>query len=205
MEEDEGVSSSPPAVPDQVEPLAVVRLGHPILRDVAEPVPESWFASAPLHDFGLRLVRTMLEAQGVGLAAPQVAEGLRMFSYWLPADDDQPGIEPIVLVNPEVKIVDSALDEGWEGCLSIPGLRGLVPRYRRIKVKARSVDGTTVSLTADGFQARVIQHEHDHLDGIVFLDRMASTRSLTFEEEWERYLSHLDDFSQGTSADPRIR
>jgi len=118
---------------------------------VAEPVPESWFASGRLHAFGQSLVRTMLEAEGVGLAAPQVEEGLRLFSYWLPPDDDLPGIEPVVLVNPELKVVDGELEEGWEGCLSIPGLRGLVPRHRRIKVRARLVDGSTVSLTAERF------------------------------------------------------
>jgi peptide deformylase len=93
-----------------------------------------------------------------------------------------------VFVNPELRAIGEETEEGWEGCLSIPGLRGLVPRHNRIKVKARSVDGEQVSLTADSFHARVIQHEHDHLDGIVFLDRMTSARSLAFEEEWDRYV-----------------
>ena len=79
------------------------------------------------------------------------------------------------------------MEEGWEGCLSIPRLRGLVPRHRRIKVRGWSVDGEPLSLTADGFHARVLQHENDHLDGIVFLDRMTSMASLAFEDEWERY------------------
>ena len=98
-----------------------------------------------------------------------------------------------MLVNPELKVVDSDLEDGWEGCLSIPGLRGIVPRHRRIKVKARTLDGSTISLTAEGFHARVIQHEHDHLDGIVFIDRMTSAHSLTFEEEWERYVLESED------------
>ncbi len=134
------------------------------------------------------MIRTMLDEEGVGLAAPQVAEELRLFAYWLPATEGAPGIEPTVLVNPEIRSVDDTVEEGWEGCLSIPGLRGLVPRQRRIKVKARAIDGTPVSLTADGFHARVILHEHDHLDGIVFLDRMTSAQSLAFEPEWERYV-----------------
>ncbi len=83
-------------------------------------------------------------------------------------------------------------EEGWEGCLSIPGLRGLVPRFRRIKVRARTIEGTPVSLTADGFHARVIQHEFDHLDGVVFLDRMTSTNSLAYEAEWERFVLSAD-------------
>lgn len=168
--------------------LEIIRLGHPVLRSTADAVPEDWFASGRLDDLGRSLIRTMLEEEGVGLAAPQVAEELRLFAYWLPAHDDTPGIDPTVLVNPELRVVDDELEEGWEGCLSIPGLRGLVPRYRRIKVKARTVDGNPVSLTADGFHARVIQHEHDHLDGVVFLDRMASVGSLAFEEEWERFV-----------------
>jgi peptide deformylase len=172
-----------------VEPqlLQVVRLGHPVLRVTAEPVPEEWFASGRLESLGRDLVRTMLEEEGVGLAAPQVAEPLRLFAYWLPAHDEMSGVEPTVVVNPEIRVVDAELEEGWEGCLSIPGLRGLVPRHRRIKVKGRTVDGEKLSLTADGFHARVIQHEFDHLDGVVFLDRMTSAHSLTFEEEWERY------------------
>jgi peptide deformylase len=168
--------------------LEVIRLGHPALRSVAEPVPEEWFSSGRLADFGRDMVRTMLEEHGVGLAAPQVAEGIRLFTYWVPETDDEPEIPPAVLVNPEIRPVGDDVEEGWEGCLSIPGLRGMVPRYRRLKVKARSIEGDPVSLTADGFHARVLQHEHDHLDGIVFLDRMASIRSLAFEPEWETYV-----------------
>ncbi len=168
--------------------LEVIRLGHPTLRAVAEPVPEEWFATGRLADLGRNMVRTMIEESGVGLAAPQVAEGIRLFTYWVPGTDDEPEIPPVVLVNPEIRPVGDDFEDGWEGCLSIPGLRGIVPRYRRLKVKARTVEGAPVSLTADGFQARVIQHEYDHLDGIVFLDRMTSTRSLAFEPEWEKFV-----------------
>ena len=168
--------------------LEVVRLGHPVLRAMAEPVPEGWFGSGRLRELGEDLIRTMLEEDGVGLAAPQVAEPLRLFAYWLPASDAAGELAPTVLVNPELRAIGDELVEGWEGCLSIPGLRGLVPRHERIKVRARTVAGETVSLTADGFHARVLQHEFDHLDGIVFLDRMSSVRSLAFEPEWERYV-----------------
>lgn len=172
----------------QAQLLEVIRLGHPVLRQVAEPVPEEWFSSGRLSDLGLNLVRTMLEEDGVGLAAPQVAESLRLFAYWLPGHDDREEIAPTVVVNPELRIVDPEVDEGWEGCLSIPGLRGLVPRHRRIKIKGRDIAGNDVSFTADGFHARVIQHEFDHLDGVVFLDRMSSASSLAYEQEWERYV-----------------
>jgi peptide deformylase len=168
--------------------LEIVRLGHPVLRSVAEEVPEDWFGSGRLADLGRDMVRTMIEEQGVGLAAPQVADSLRLFTYWVPESEEHPEIAPAILVNPEVRAIGDEVEEGWEGCLSIPGLRGLVPRFRRVKVKARTVDGSPVSLTADGFHARVIQHEYDHLDGVVFLDRMTSTHSLAFEPEWERYV-----------------
>ena len=174
--------------PHSAKLLEVIRLGHPTLRDVAEPVPEDWFSSARLMDLGRDMIRTMIEENGVGLAAPQVAESLRLFAYWVPETEDEAEIPPTVLVNPEIRPIGEDFEEGWEGCLSIPGLRGLVPRHRRIKVKARRVDGEPVSLTADGFQARVIQHEHDHLDGVVFLDRMTNIHSLAFEPEWERYI-----------------
>jgi peptide deformylase len=168
--------------------LEVVRLGHPVLRTVAEPVPEEWFGGGRLQQLAVDLVHTMLEGDGVGLASPQVAEPLRLFAYWVPSDDEREELAPAVLVNPEIRPMGDDLVDGWEGCLSIPGLRGMVPRHRRIKVKARTVDGDPVALTADGFHARVIQHEYDHLDGVVFLDRMTSPRSLAYEEEWERYV-----------------
>jgi peptide deformylase len=174
--------------PEAGQLLEVIRLGHPVLRTLAEPVPEDWFASERLSSLAASLVHTMLEEDGVGLASPQVAEPLRLFAYWLPSDGESEELAPTVLVNPEIRPFGEEVVEGWEGCLSIPGLRGLVPRHQRIKVKARTVDGDPVSLTADGFHARVIQHEYDHLDGVVFLDRMASPHSLAYEDEWERYV-----------------
>ncbi len=170
------------------EPLTIVRLGHPVLREVAEPLPEDRLGSPWLLEFAERLVRTMFEGKGVGLAAPQVAESVRLFAYWLPGPDGRPEVEPTVLVNPTIRPIGEEMESDWEGCLSVPGLRGIVPRHRRIKVKARSVTGEPISLTADGFHARVIQHEFDHLDGVVYLDRMESMDSLVFEEEWERYV-----------------
>jgi peptide deformylase len=165
--------------------LRVVRLGHPVLRAVADPVPTDWVDTERLHEFGASLIRTMVEEDGVGLAAPQVAEPLRLFAYWVPGDEPRDEVPPTVVVNPEIRPVGDELVEGWEGCLSIPGLRGLVPRFRRIKVKGLTLTGEPLSFTADDFHARVIQHELDHLDGIVFLDRMRSLQSLAFDRELE--------------------
>lgn len=179
--------------PNPPSSLEVIRLGHPLLREVAESVPEEWFGSGRLQSLAAGLIHTMLCEEGVGLAAPQVAESLRLFAYWMPSSDDTEGIEPTILVNPEFRPTGEDMVEGWEGCLSIPGLRGVVPRHRRIKVKGRTVEGDPVSLTADDFHARVIQHEYDHLDGIVYLDRMISPQSLTFEDEWERFVLNGGD------------
>ncbi len=166
--------------------LPVIHLGNPILRAQAERIPEDLLASDTLVSLANNLIHTMFEEEGVGLAAPQVADSLRLFAYWVPSDDDSPDIGPTVLVNPEIRPVGDTTQEGWEGCLSVPGLRGVVPRFSRIKVKARSVEGESISFTADGFHARVIQHELDHLDGVVFLDRMTSMQTLAFEDELVR-------------------
>ena len=173
---------------EAVSPLEVIRLGHPVLRQVAEPVDEDLFGSIRLEKLFHDMVRTMRAEDGVGLAAPQVAESLRLFVYWLPETEDHPEIAPKLLVNPEIKAVGNGVEDGWEGCLSLPGLRGIVPRFSRVKVRARDLEGEPVSLTADGFHARVLQHEYDHLDGVVFLDRMESTVSLAYEQEWQHFI-----------------
>ncbi|GBC79910.1 Peptide deformylase [bacterium HR09] len=164
----------------------VVRLGHPVLRERAQEVPPERFGTRKLRELALDLVRTMHAASGVGLAAPQIAVPWRVFAYYVPADYGE-DVRPRVLVNPVLTPLDNRQEEDWEGCLSVPGLRGLVPRYLRVGVRAQNLDGEVVEFAASGFHARVIQHEYDHLDGIVFVDRMASLASLCFESEWERF------------------
>ena len=129
----------------------------------------------------------MAEYHGVGLAAPQVHEGVRLFVAALDATDDGPDEEPIVLINPEITPVGKETVEDWEGCLSIPDLRGRVPRWREIKVRAYDRTGERLELQAHDFPARVIQHETDHLDGVLFLDRMRSFETLTFLDEYSRF------------------
>ncbi len=165
----------------------IVRLGHPVLRQRAEEVPAARFGTRFLRDLGRDLVRTMYEDNGVGLAAPQIAVSLRVFAYYLPREGAVEEIPPRVLVNPVLTLEGEATELGWEGCLSVPGLRGIVPRHARIAVSAVDVDGQAVTFEAEGFHARVIQHEFDHLDGIMFVDRMTDLSSLAYEEELDRY------------------
>jgi peptide deformylase len=131
---------------------------------------------------------TMLDANGVGIAAPQVFESLAVFivaSRPNPRYPNAPDMAPEVIVNPEILGRSEQVEKGWEGCLSIPGIRGEVPRPDRIQVRYRTLDGETVEREFDGFVARVFQHELDHLHGIVFLDRLESTRDVVTEREFQ--------------------
>ena len=170
----------------------IVRLGHPVLRERAQEVPRERFGTRVVRDLGRDLLRTMFEDNGVGLAAPQVGVALRVFAYYLPGEGDRDEVSPRVLVNPALTLLGEPTELGWEGCLSLPGLRGMVPRYPAVGVQAFDTEGNPVSYEAQGFHARVIQHEYDHLDGIVFLDRMSGMASLMFEEEWEQYAKEKD-------------
>jgi peptide deformylase len=173
--------------------LKVSRMGHPVLRKKVRPVPPAEITAAPIQRLIDDMTQTMLEYNGVGLAAPQVHEELRLFVAQVVRDredeeEDDPGKpEILALINPEIKPASRRVEEDWEGCLSIPDLRGLVPRYRDISVKAYDRTGRQVDLQASGFMARVIQHETDHLDGVLFLDRMTSLDSLSFIDEFARY------------------
>ena len=133
------------------------------------------------------MIETMREYHGVGLAAPQVHEAVRLFVAALDAGEEgEPG-EPIVVINPEITVVGPDVVEDWEGCLSIPDIRGRVPRAREIKVRALDRNGERLDLSARDFPARVIQHETDHLDGVLFFDRMRTLESLAFLDEYSRY------------------
>jgi peptide deformylase len=170
----------------------IVRLGHPVLRQRAVEIPRERFGTRFLRDLERDLLRTMFEDSGVGLAAPQIAASVRAFAYYVPGEDDVDEVAPRVLFNPVLTLSGEPTELGWEGCLSIPGLRGKVPRYPRVTVDALDVDGQPVRVEAEGFHARVIQHEHDHLDGIMFVDRMTGMESLSFEAEWDRYGTEKD-------------
>ena len=170
--------------------LKVARIGHPVVRTRAEDVPADRIRSRQFQRLIDDMVETMHEYDGVGLAAPQIHVGLRLAVIEVSADDERAREEvPLtVLVNPKIKPVGKDTVPGWEGCLSIPDLRGIVPRFQKVELRALDRHGKPFRLEAEDFFARVIQHECDHLDGSVYLDRMKDMTSLAFLEEWGRYL-----------------
>ena len=170
--------------------LKVARLGHPVLRQVAEAVPPDQITAPALQQFIDDMVATMYEYDGAGLAAPQVHVSQQIVVLEVnpnPRRPQAPSIPLTVYINPEITPLTDDMDEDWEGCLSVPGLRGKVPRYTKIRFRAYDRQAQRVDLVAQGFHARVLQHECDHLQGKVYLDRMRSMESLMFVEEWMKY------------------
>src|SRR4051795_2052664 len=167
--------------------LKVARMGHPVLRAKARPLEKAEIRGAVIQKLIDDMIETMVEYHGVGLAAPQVHEDVRLFVASLGGDDPDAG--PVAIINPEITPLGSDTVEDWEGCLSIPDIRGRVPRAKNIVVRAFDRSGKKIEMPASGFTARVIQHETDHLDGILFFDRMKTFQSLTFLDEFGRYWS----------------
>jgi peptide deformylase len=170
----------------------VARLGHPVLRQLAEPVPLEGMLSPAVQQLVDDLIETMIEYDGAGLAAPQVHVSQQIVVFQVegnPRYPDAPAIPLTVLINPRITPVTKEIDEDWEGCLSVPDLRGKVPRPTAVRVEAYDRTGKKLDYVARGFEARVVQHECDHLLGKVFLDRMQSMESLSFLKEFVRYQS----------------
>jgi peptide deformylase len=179
--------------------LKVARMGHPVLRQTARSISPGDLKDPMMQRLINDMIDTMHEYHGVGLAAPQIHEDLRLFVALLD-DDPGPDSEAVVVVNPEIVALSEEKSEGWEGCLSIPDIRGMVPRFTDIVVRALDRTGKKVELNLKGFPARVAQHETDHLDGVLFFDRMTSMQSLTYLEEYSRYHSSKDeDADEGES------
>jgi peptide deformylase len=172
--------------------LKVARMGHPVLRQRARPVDKAALRHPLTQKLIDDMIETMHEYHGVGLAAPQVHEGIRLFVAVL---DEEPGpdSDAVALVNPEIVPQGTATEEGWEGCLSIPDIRGMVPRFTEIIVKALDREGRATEVRLKNFAARVAQHETDHLDGVLFFDRMKSMESLTYLDEYSRYHTKEED------------
>ena len=179
--------------------LKVARLGHPVLRAKALPVPAEAILTAPIQRLIDDMFETMREYAGIGLAAPQVHEGLRLFVAGVRAGavpealSDGAEMPFITIINPQITVLNPVETGGWEGCLSIPDIRGMVPRPAEIRVKALNRDAQPIAFTASGLPARVILHETDHLDGVLFFDRMKSFESLTFLDEYRRFWTEDDD------------
>ena len=174
--------------------LKVARMGHPVLRARAKPLDPAQIKSPRVQQLIDDMFETMQEYQGVGLAAPQVHESLRVFVAGFPPrpagdddEDDEDDVPLMAVINPEITIVGDETVDDWEGCLSIPDIRGRVTRARDIEVKAYDRRGRRIEMRARGFTARVIQHETDHLDGVLFFDRMGSLETLTFLDEFGKY------------------
>ncbi|HWP35225.1 MAG TPA: peptide deformylase [Thermodesulfobacteriota bacterium] len=170
--------------------LKVARLGHPVLRQPARPVPVEAIGTPEIQRLIDDLIETMRDYNGVGIAAPQVHVGQRIVvveSGPNPRYPDAPPIPLAVYINPELTPLTTETEPDWEGCLSIPDLRGLVPRIRRVRLAALDREGRPVALEASGWHARILQHECDHLDGRVYLDRMPDLSTLTHLTEYARY------------------
>ena len=160
----------------------VLKMGHPLLLQVAEPVSE--FNTPALDALIADMFDTMAELDGAGLAAPQIGESLRVVIFGVEENPRYPEVEPVprtVLINPRLTVRDETLEEGWEGCLSVPGLRGLVPRYQAIQYQGYDQRGQLIEREATGFHARVVQHEVDHLDGILYPQRIRDLRNFGYD------------------------
>jgi len=172
--------------------LKIARMGHPVLRRVADPVKDP---TAPeIRQLVLDMMDTMADADGVGLAAPQVHVPLQLVIFQVPEKRLEEGEAPDpdggkiqVLINPVLEPIGDEQESGWEGCLSVPGLRGVVPRWKKLRYSAVGINGEKIVREVEGFHARVVQHECDHLTGMLYPMRMPDLSQLGFESEMSRY------------------
>lgn len=172
----------------------VLKMGHPLLRQVAAPVTR--FDTTELHALVADMDDTMRALTGAGLAAPQIGVSLRVVIFEVTSNPRYPHVQPVpytILVNPVLTPIGEDMDEGWEGCLSVPGLRGLVPRYRQLRYQGFDARGRTLDRTVEGFHARVVQHEVDHLDGILYPQRIRNLSQFGFEEALAGQMTDMPD------------
>jgi peptide deformylase len=172
------------------ETLPIAQLGNPILRQQAQLVDN--IRDERIQKLIDVLILTAATSNGVGIAAPQVSQSARLFivaSRPNPRYPNAPLMEPTAMINPQIIAHSSDIVKGWEGCLSIPGMRGLVPRYQVIEVEYTTRDGKVNRQELTDFVARIFQHEYDHLDGIVFLDRIETTQDMMTEQEYQKRIA----------------
>ncbi len=161
----------------------VLKMGHPLLREVAQSVDV--FDAVQMRELLTDMEDTMRALNGAGIAAPQIGVSLRVVIFEMQENPRYPHVAPIpftVLINPVLEPLGTDMEDGWEGCLSVPGLRGVVPRYRRLHYSGLDRDGQTFERTVEGFHARVVQHEVDHLDGVLFPQRIRDLTRFGFED-----------------------
>lgn len=172
-----------------MELLKIAELGNPVLRKIAEKIDEIDLEILKLIE---DMKFTVDKVSGVGLAAPQVFQSKRIFvvaSKPNPRYPNAPEMEPEAIINPVIKSMSDEKIKDWEGCLSIPGIRGLVPRAKSIEVEYTNQSGERVNKQFDDFIARIFQHEYDHIEGIVFLDRLETTKDIVTEKEYQAIIS----------------
>lgn len=165
--------------------LAIAQLGNPILRQVAQPIYN--IQEPTIQSLIDELLTTLIASNGVGIAAPQVGLAYRLLivaSRPNPRYPNAPEMEPTVMINPQILSHSEEVMQDWEGCLSVPGIRGLVPRYRLIEVEYTTRHGKLVRQELQDFVARIFQHEYDHLNGLVFLDRLENVRDIITDQEY---------------------
>jgi peptide deformylase len=165
--------------------LKVARMGHPILAKRARPLTKAELASVAIQSLIDDMIETMFDERGVGLAGPQVHEPLRLFVMNEKGDEDE--ADTIVVVNPELTFPNEETQSLWEGCLSIPGIRGETSRRRVVDVAYLDRGGKKRRASLEDFPAAIVQHETDHLDGVLFVERMPDLKRLAFEDEYSRY------------------
>jgi peptide deformylase len=162
----------------------VLRMGHPVLREKAKPVEA--FGTPELRQLLEDMKETMAAKNGAGLAAPQIGVSQRLVIFGVDHNPRYPDAEEVpftVLVNPKLVMLTREVEEDWEGCLSVPGMRGVVPRYTKLRYSGFDIEGNPIERVAEGFHARVVQHECDHLDGILYPQRMTDMSRFGFNEE----------------------
>ena len=171
--------------------LKIAKLGHPVLIKKTNDIIN--LDEINLKKIVFDMSESMLDANGIGLAAPQVHLSYRMFIYRNPDIEDDEKVNISVLINPKIEKLSDEMEDDWEGCLSLPGMSGLVRRYKKIKYSGLDLNGKNISDEVEGLHARVIQHEFDHLNGVLYTSRLADKRAFGFSEEIEKFWKKNDE------------
>lgn len=170
----------------------IINMGHPTLREVAAPIAQNDIGSSALNELVKDMIETLADYGGIGLAAPQINESIRLAILDVPTDTRYtiggPSLPLTVCINPKITVLSDTTAGYWEGCLSVPGLRGWVERPQHIRLEYTDLDGRRHTHEIEGFLATVCQHEFDHLDGILYVDRMDDPTKLYFDDEFTRFV-----------------